>query len=80
MTEDETRNKLEMYFSECEFNDECDECGNPDQEQSWAKMTGWEGEVDFYLCQSCAIEWINKFEEENEETTPHHEILGEYYR
>lgn len=57
---------LETYFTECEFNDECDECGNPNQEQSWAVMTGFEGEVDCYLCQSCAIQRATEREKQNQ--------------
>lgn len=55
---------LELYFSKCEFNDECDECGNPQHEQSWAQMTGCDNEVDFYLCQSCALKLAKKWDKE----------------
>lgn len=53
---------LEKYFEKCDFNDECDECGNDKHEQSWAKMTGFPSEVDYYLCQSCAVKKIETFE------------------
>jgi len=48
---------IEQYLEECDFNDECDRCGNLKHERSWAKMTGFDNEVDFYLCQSCALEY-----------------------
>jgi len=31
---------LNKYFSICEFDDECDHCGNEKREQSWAMMSG----------------------------------------
>ena len=48
---------IEQYLEECDFNDECDKCRNPNKEQSWAKMSGEPNEVVFYLCQSCALEY-----------------------
>ena len=58
MEETEIENLLEQYFEKCEFSDECDECGNEKQEQSWAKVVGFPSEVDYYLCQSCALKRI----------------------
>lgn len=56
---------LNLYFAKCEFDDECDICGNPNHEQSWAQMTGSDGEVEYYLCQSCALKIIKKWKKED---------------
>ncbi|MCK5225108.1 MAG: hypothetical protein KAQ89_00165 [Planctomycetes bacterium] len=55
---------LNMYFEKCEFNDECDICGNPNKKQSWAKMSRQEPEVLYYLCQSCALNKIKEWKME----------------
>ena len=56
---------LNMYFEKCEFQDECDICGNPNHEQSWAEMSSPEPEVLFYLCQSCALNKIKEWKKED---------------
>lgn len=60
MKQEEIDNILETVFLKCDFNDECDECGNPNHEQSWVKMSGWPEEADYYLCQSCALKRFDK--------------------
>lgn len=54
---------LNMYFEKCEFNDECDICGNPNREQSWATMAG-AGEVDSNFCQTCALKRVKEWNKE----------------
>ena len=53
------------WLLKCDFNDECDTCGNPNKEQSWAKMAGCEDEVECYLCQPCAVKHVIKVNEQN---------------
>lgn len=48
---------IEQYFAKCDFNDECDTCGNKEKKQSYAEMAG-EGEANYYICESCAIKTI----------------------
>ncbi|MCK5643126.1 MAG: hypothetical protein KAJ19_20120 [Gammaproteobacteria bacterium] len=74
MEENEINDLLELYFTRCNFNDECDNCGNDKHEQSWAKMTGCEGEVDYYLCRSCAVEYAVKHEEQNKIDLDKHRV------
>jgi hypothetical protein len=54
---------LELYFTKCDFYDECDKCGNPKHEQSWAQMAG-DNEVDYYLCQTCALKLSKQWDKE----------------
>lgn len=63
---------LNKYFSICEFNDECDHCGNAKQEQSWAMMSGCQGEVYYYVCQTCALGIATKWEVQNKEDLESH--------
>ena len=58
---------IESYLTKCEFSDECDTCGNPKEEQSWALMSGCEtNEVDRCLCQTCAIVLVKEWKAEDE--------------
>lgn len=58
---------IEPYLSKCDFNDECDTCGNPNGEQSWAMINYSDVvEVDRYLCQTCAIKFVKELKAEND--------------
>ena len=58
---------LDQYLYKCEFNDECDECGNPNQEQSWAIMSFSDvTETEKYLCQTCAIVYAKGIKDSND--------------
>lgn len=58
---------LGNYLWKCDFNDECDECGNQNQEQSWAIMSFSDvTETEKYLCQTCAIVYAQDIKESND--------------
>ena len=58
---------LDQYLYKCEFNDECDECGNQNQEQSWAIMSLSDvTETEKYLCQTCAIVYAKDIKDSND--------------
>lgn len=49
--------RIQQYFIKCTFNDECDTCGNEANEQSY--MSGTMEEADYYICRSCALDYID---------------------
>ena len=66
---DQIESVLSEFFEKCEFNDECDECGNSNREQSWARMSGcyeYPDEVEYYVCQTCALNKIEVLRKEYE--------------
>ena len=60
MNQDEINDYIDKNspYEICDFNDECDRCGNPNHKQSWVKMSGYPAEADYYICEDCALEAI----------------------
>jgi hypothetical protein len=54
----EEQKVFDRHYTKCEFNDECGSCDNPTNGSYATGYDTYTGEVDDYVCGSCAVKSI----------------------